>query len=127
MVKALLEFHYSNLLNLHCLSLEKLSFKQRLKVKSSIVNTNSHFNEILSLFNLLYKELTSGFWLVDIFFNCFSFNVIEYKVNDYKAVYLQKLNDIFEDSLYNSKSVIVISNVSIKNNITISITHVHSD
>jgi len=56
-----------------------------------------------------------------------SFNVIEHKVNDYKAVQLQKLNDIFEDSLYNSKSVIVISNVSIKNNITISITHVHSD
>jgi len=88
MVKALLECYYSNILNLHCLSLENLSFKQRLKVKSSIVNTNSHLNGILSSFNLLYKELMSGFRLVDIFFNCFSFNVIEYKVNDYKAIHL---------------------------------------
>jgi len=66
-IKALLEYYYSNTSNLHCLSLEKLVSKQRLKIKSSIVNTNSCLNGILSLFNSLYKELMSGFRLVDIF------------------------------------------------------------
>ena len=66
-IKALLEYHHSNTSNLHYLSLEKLVSEQRLKIKSSIVNTNSCLNGILSLFNPLHKELIPGFRLVDIF------------------------------------------------------------
>ena len=122
----MLKHHHSNALNLHYLFLEKLTSKQRLKVKSSIIDTNSCLNRILPLFNPLHKKLTPGFWLVDIFSNHFSFNIAECKINDYKAAHLWKLDNIFKDSLYDTKIVIIISNASIKNNIAMSIAHVHS-
>jgi len=59
-IKSLLEHHHLFDLTLHCLSLEKLTSKQKLKVKSSIVDTNNHLNEILPSFNRLYKEFSSG-------------------------------------------------------------------
>ena len=126
-IKSLLEHYYSNALNPHCFSLEKLTFKQRLKVKDSIINTNSCLNEILSSFNSLYEKLIPSFWLVDIFYNYFLFNIAESKINDYKTVYLQKLNNISKDSLYDIKTVIFISNASIKNNIAMFIAYVYSD
>ena len=88
MIKTLLDHYHSNALNLYYLSLEKLSSKQRLKVKGFIVDTNNCLNGILPLFNPLHKELMPGFQLVDIFSNCFSFNITECKVNDYKATHL---------------------------------------
>ena len=126
MIKALLDHYHSNALNPYHLFLEKLSSKQRIKVKSSIVNANNHLNGILPLFNPLHKELMPGFQLVDTFSNFFSFNVAEYKVNNYKATYLWKVDDIFKDSLCDFKTIIIISNVSIKHNVAISIAHVCS-
>ena len=125
-VNSLLKYHHSNALNLHCLFLEKLTSKQRLKVKSSIIDANSCLNRILPLFNPLHKELISGFWLVDIFSNHFLFNITEYKINDYKATHLWKLDNIFKDSLCDTKIVIIISDASIKNNVAMSIAHVYS-
>jgi len=87
-IKTLLDHYHSNASNLHHLSLEKLSSKQRLKIKSSIVDANNYLNEILLSFNPLHKELMPGFQLVDIFSNFFSFNITECKVNDYKGIYL---------------------------------------
>ena len=88
MVKSLLEHHHSTDLILHCLSLEKLASKQRIKVKSSIIDANNYLNGILPSFNPLYKEFSSGFWLVDIFSNYFSFNTVDHKSNDAKSVHL---------------------------------------
>ena len=51
--------------------LDKVILKQRLKIKSSIVDVNNCLNSILPAFNSLHKELSSGFYLVDIFQNCF--------------------------------------------------------
>ena len=61
MIKSLLEYHHSSNLTLHHLSLKKLISKQRLKVKSSIVNANNYLNRILPLFNSLHKQFPSGF------------------------------------------------------------------
>ena len=52
--------------------LDKVILKQRLKIKSSIVDVNNCLNGILPAFNSLHKALSSGFYLVDIFQNCFS-------------------------------------------------------
>ena len=87
-IKSLLEHHYSNTSNPHHLSLEKLTSKQRLKVKSFIVDANNHLNGILSLFNSLHKELMSGFCLVDTFPNHFSFNTVDCKIKDFKSTHL---------------------------------------
>jgi len=113
-IKLLLEYHYSNTLNLHHLFLEKLTSKQRLKVKSSIVNTNNHLNGIFPSFNPLHKELMPSFHLVNIFPNYFSFNIVDHKIKDFKDIYLWKLNNIFKDFLQDTKSIVIIFNASIK-------------
>ena len=80
---------------------------------------------IFPSFNLLYKELSPGFHLVDNFQNSFSFNTVDWKINNAKFVYLQKLSKVFEDSLQNFNTVLILSDVSIKNQVAMSITHIH--
>ena len=78
------------------------------------------------MFDSLYKELSSSFKLVDNFSNCFSFYIVNCKNKESKEAYLHKLNKIFEDTLSDSNTIIIISNTSIKNNIAISILYIHS-
>jgi len=61
MINYLMENQHSNNSTPHCLSLKKLTSKQQLKVKSSIVDANNHLNRILPSFDSLHKELSSGF------------------------------------------------------------------
>ena len=72
----------------HCLLLDNVTLKQRLKIKSSIIDINNHLIGIFPSFNLLHKELSSGFHLVDNFQNCFSFNTVDWKINNAKFTYL---------------------------------------
>ena len=109
-IQLLLDYHYLNNSNPHCFFLNKLISKQRLKVKSSIINANNCLNGIFPSFNPLYKELISGFCLVDTIPNCFSVNTVDYKIKNFKIAYLQKLGNIFENFLQNTKAVIIISN-----------------
>jgi len=104
----------------YCLSLEALTSKQHLKVKSFIVNANNCLNEIFPPFNPFHKELSSGFRLVD----HFSFYTVDYKDKESKEAYLHKLDKITEDALSNPNIVIVVSDVSIKNNIATFISHI---
>jgi len=66
-IKSLLECYFNLDPMPHYLLLNKVTLKQRLKIKSSIVNTNNHLNDILLFFDSLYKELSPGFCLVDTF------------------------------------------------------------
>jgi len=68
-IKSLLKYYHILDLNSYHLLLDKVTFKQRLKIKSSIVDVNNYLNGILSSFYLLYKELSPSFHLVDIFQN----------------------------------------------------------
>jgi len=64
-----------------------------------------------------YKKLSSGFQLVDTFSDCFSFNIV--KCKDAKAItaYLNKLKNIYQSSSNSPKTIFIISNTSVKNNI----------
>ena len=97
--------------------------KQQLKIKSSIVDTNNHLNRFFPSFDSLYKELSSGFKLVDNFPNHFSFNC---KDKESKEAHFYKLNKIAQNALLDFHIIIIVSDVSIKNNITTSILHVLS-
>jgi len=108
------------------LILTLITSKQWLKIKSSIVNTNNHLNGIFLLFDSLNSKISPDFRLIDIFSSHFSFHQANYKDKESKVVYNYKLNDIFTEAILNSKSIIVVSDASIKNNVTISITHIHS-
>jgi len=58
---------------LYWLAIDNFAEKQRLKIKSSVVDTNN-LNEIYSFFNRLHRELSPGFYLCDNFSNYFSFH-----------------------------------------------------
>ena len=47
------------------------------------------------------------------------------KNNEVKYIYLYKLDKVFEDSLQDSKIVMIILDASIKNNITMSILYIY--
>ena len=66
-IKSFLEHYHISDSNSHHLLLDKVTLKQRLKIKSFIVHVNNCLNGILSSFNSLYKELSPGFCLVNIF------------------------------------------------------------
>ena len=63
-IKSLLEHQHSINSTPYCLFLEKMISKQRLKVKSSIIDANNYLNKILLSFNPLYKEFFPNFQLV---------------------------------------------------------------
>jgi len=81
------------------------------------VDINYCFNQILPVFDSLNKELPSDFQLVDTFSNCFSFNIV--KCKDAKAItaYFNKLKNIYQSFSNSPKTIFIISNTSVKNNI----------
>ena len=79
-----------------------LTFKQQQKIKSSIVNTKNWLNKVYSFFDKLYKD------------------------TEVKNAYIHTLNKIFDNSLSNANTILVVSNTSIKNSIITSISHIHS-
>jgi len=94
------------------------------KIKSSIVDSNNYLNKVLSSFN---KEFSLGFCLVDTFSDCFLFNIVNCKNMKAKTAHQNKLNKIFDDSISNPNTVIVISDANFKNNVATSSSYVHND
>ena len=89
------------------------------------VNSNNRLNGILPPFDTSHKELSSGFHLVDNFPNHFSFHTVNRQDKEIKSAHIRKLDRIFEDSCLDSKTVLVISDASIKNDVATSILHVY--
>jgi len=125
-LNSLLNEHYVKKAKPHCFSIGHLICKQHSKIKSSIVDTNNQLNEILPFFDSLHKELSLGFQLVDNFPDQFSFYTVNCKNMEAKNTHQNNLKKIFNKSLSNTKTVLVISSASIKNNIATSISHVHN-
>ena len=83
-----------------------------------MVNTNNCLNEKFPSFDSLNREISSGFCLVDIFLDHFSFYSVNLKDTNAKITHCNKLNSIYENSLINQDMVLIIYNTSVKNNVT---------
>jgi len=83
----------------------------------------------MEFFSLLIDSLNSkfysGFRLIDNFSSCFFYQAY-YKDKESKTAYLCKFDNIFAKIFLDSKSVVVVSNASIRNNIAMSISYVYS-
>ena len=99
---------------------------QHCKIKSSIVDTNNHINEVYSSFNRLHKKLSPGFCLIDNFPNCLFFHTVNQKDKDAFNDQICSLNKLINDSSSNPENVLVIADVGIKNNVTTSILYFYS-
>ena len=107
----------------YCFSLENITFKQWLKIKSSIVDTNNHLNGIFPFFDSLNSKFSPQFRLIDKFPNCVSFHQANCKDKKSKAAHLY---NIFFNTSLDPKSIIVVLDASVRNNIAMSISYVHS-
>ena len=124
-INSVLNDHYSKEAKLYWLAIDNFAEKQRLKIKSSVVDTNN-LNEIYSFFNRLHRELSSGFYLCDNFSNYFSFHKVDKKKPENICNLLKSLDKLLFNSFLNPNIVIIIADTSIRNNITTSVSYIFS-
>ena len=83
------------------------------------------FNGIVLLFDPINPELFPGHRIIDMFSNCFSFQPLSKVTNHNVTSQVQELDRIAFKSLDSPSTVLVILNVSIKNNVATSIAHIY--
>jgi len=109
----------------HPIPLNSLTHCQRGIIKGSIVDINNKFNEVFPSFDPLNIEFSPNSCLIDIFPSCFSFHpYIKQKENNLENCAIQ-LNDITTSSLLNHLHALIILDTGIKNNVAMSISHIH--
>jgi len=99
--------------------------KQCLKIKNLIIDTNNYLNEVVPSFDSLNKELSPGFHLVDTSHNHLSFLSVNQKNSNTLTAHQNRLDNVYEDSLINQNTVLIILDASIKNNVVTLISHIH--
>ena len=90
-----------------------------------MVDIDNRTNKILLSFDQFSKEFLPGYRLIDIFPSYFSFHSTNQKNKESIKAYTHKLDNIVFLTLADPKSVVVVSDASIKNQIAISIAHIH--
>ena len=121
----MLESRFSSNHKLYYLLIEKLTPKQRLKIKDPIIDSNNRLNGIFDFFNPFNNKFLPGNRLINLFSSCFSFYLLDRKSTRTRKIYLCKLNEIIFNASDNPKAVIVILDASIKNNVAMSIAHIY--
>jgi len=91
------------------------------------VDMNNKFNKVFPFFSSFNYEFLLGNRLIDIFPNCFPFHSSNKKSKQDIKNYLQNLDNITIQVLSDSLSMIVVTNTSMKNQIAISIAHIHNN
>jgi len=95
---------------------------QRNITKDHIIDSKTKSYGVFPLFDPLHQEFTPGQHISDIFPDCFSFNLVDNKEKN--ITHTQELDNLV---LLNTSpsSAIVVTDASIKDNITTSIAHIH--
>ena len=96
-----------------------------MKVKDSIVDVNNKLNSIFNFLNLFNSKFSSNNRLIDMFFSCFSFYLSNRKYAKTRKIYLHKLDKFIFKALIESKTDIIVSDTSIKNQVTIFIVYIY--
>ena len=104
--------------------MEKLTSKQRLKIKGLIIDTNNRLNGIFDSFYSFNNKFLPGNRLIDLFSSHFSFYLLDRKSTKTRKTHFYKLNEIVFNTLDDPKPAVIILNTSIKNNVAMSIAHI---
>ena len=104
-------------------SINTLTKHQKTIVKGHLIDSNNKLFGIFPSFSPLNLELNLGSRVVDVFSDRFSFNLVNREKND--KTHFQQLDEIMLHSSSSSHTAIVVTNASVKNDITISVLHVH--
>ena len=107
--------------NPHSLSLETLTFKQRLYLNSSLIDIDNKKNKFLSSFDSFNCKFSSENHLINPYSDRFFFHLQELNIKNH----IKNLDNITLKVFNDSFLSIVIFDVSIKNHVVTSISHIH--
>jgi len=86
---------------------------------------DNRFNEVFPSFNSLNPEFKLDNRIIDSFSNCFLFHLFS-KSNDHLFKnYIQQLDNLAIESSNTPSNALVVTDTSVKNNVTSSIMHIH--
>ena len=125
-INSLLNDHHLKKAKLYRLVIDNFTEKQRLKIKSSVVDTNNYLNEIHPSFNRLHRELSPGVCLCDNLSNCFSFHKVDKKKPENIYNHLKSLDKLLFNSFLNLNIVIIIADTKIRDNTVTLVSHILS-
>ena len=125
-VKSLLESRHMNVNSIHWLLLKRLMPRQQLLLKVPIVDANNRLNEIFPSFDPFNNEFSPGDRLIDIFPSYFSLHSINRRNKESIKVHIYKLDKITFQVSLDFKIAVIISNASIKNQVTTFIIYIHT-
>jgi len=111
--------------NYHRLSLDLLTKRQDEMLKDPIVNMNNRFNEVFSSFNPLNFEFSPGSRIIDTLSSHFSFHPFSKQGKNSLLSHLHQLDNLAVVSSKNPLYTLVVTDVSIRNNVVTSIVHIH--
>ena len=104
-------------------SINSLTSHQKTIAKGHLINSNDKLYRVFPAFSPFHLEFNLGSRIVDLFPDCFSFNLASREKNNEKRS--QQLDEITLQLSSSSHMAIVITDTSIKKDITTSISHVH--
>ena len=96
--------------------------KQRIKLKLLLIDVNNKCNKNFLSFSFFNEEFKLENHLVNIFPDCFSF----YSCFSNIKKHIKNLNEIAFRASFDPFSTIIMSDANIKNQVTTSISHIHS-
>ena len=104
-------------------SINTLTNRQKNTTKGHLIDSNNKVYGIFSSFSPLYPELALGSRIIDNFSDRFSFNLTNKKEKD--KICFQQLDEMVLQFSSSPSMAIIVTDASIKNDIAISISHVH--
>ena len=84
-------------------------------------------NGIFPTFNSLNQEFSPRSHLIDNFPNCFSFHLTSCKDANTKTAHYNKLEKLYKESSHNQDTILIISDMSVRSNVTISVSHIQRE
>ena len=86
---------------------------------------DNRFNKVFPSFDPFNKEFAPGYYFIDIFSNCFSFYTSSKQSNKKFNAHIQALDNIALTFSSDPSITLMVSDTSIKNQVTTSISHIH--
>ena len=124
LIRSLIDLQLNTSPNLKSVAIDLLTNWQWSLVKGHLVDMANRSNECFSSFAPLDSEFSPGFRVIDYFSDRISFNVCVKDKDD--TSHTHQLNEMVLKSTSSSSVAIIASDVSIKNNVTTSIAHIHT-
>ena len=111
--------------HLYLLLLNSLTKWQCGLIKGPIIDIDNRFNKVFHLFDPLNPEFCPGNRVIDNFSNCFSFHLFAKSKDCSSKLHIQQLDALVINSSSSVTNALIIMDASIRNNVALSITHIH--